>query len=348
MNDNNSSNRPRVIWKNGKCIICPPNDGTGTSGNARKAGEKDAHILTSTKSTREGVRKQNRSTSSNAKASKAQSNTQDALTPREFARSLKYSRGLVVAVIVIALISVTVAVLSVSLSTRDIADYSLDVQNESEHESSAETPIVISEPVTAKEGLAVCIDPGHGFDDVGTSNDELGVYEYEVVLNVGLKLRDKLENAGIKVYMTHDTNEPPPEASEPYLFGMKKRNGLANSLSDVDLYLSIHVDAYFEDPSVSGPRVYHMSDDKGGEGTAEAIAEKLEELDGEEVYVNAMTGMNSYQVLRDSDMPAVLVETGFLSNPEEAASMLTDEWIESIATALADAVIASFENEIIG
>ena len=202
-------------------------------------------------------------------------------------------------------------------------------------------------PIT---GHAVCIDPGHGFDDVGTSNPDLGIYEKDVVLAVGLKLREKLENEGVRVYMTHDTNTPPPESNknEMYLFGMKKRTSYANSLSDVSLYVSIHCDAFFDDTSVQGSRIFYMSDEPTSESVANAVAEALVNAGSEKKpLIKPMTGMDSYQVIRTTDMAAILIETGFISNEDEAKRMMTDEWVDYMAGALADAIIKSLNDKVI-
>ena len=61
-----------------------------------------------------------------------------------------------------------------------------------------------------------------------------------------------------------------------------------------------------------------------------------------------MSGMNSYQVIRNSDMPAVLVETGFVSNPDEAKAMLTDEWTDSMAEMLCESIMTCFKDGSIG
>ena len=281
-------------------------------------------------------------------------NTNDGVSFYDFLSQLKFKRSIVVAVIVIALLSVTVSLLIPLFFTRgnDVDPYGKEKLADTQELETDPVEIIIPDtPITysAVDNVSICIDPGHGFDDVGTSNDELGVYEHEVNLAVALKLRDKLESAGMTVYMTHDTNTPPPDAQTPYLFGMKKRNGLANSLSDVKLFISLHCDAFYEDTTVSGPRVYHMSDDTGGQEVAENIYNSLSELDPDrKVFIKPMSGYNSYQVLRESNMPAVLVEMGFVSNPAEGTAMLTDTWCEAMADAVAEAITDSFEDGAIG
>ncbi len=329
----NVKQRPRVVWKDGKCIIY--------SHEGARDGKVQAPPPQAVKKTEGPVVRRAPVKKTRAEAA--------VTTAPDFLSVIK--KNIVAVVLIFIVLSVIIAVAVTATPGRAEEAGSQEPalpQSGSDVEPIEpinDVPMALSQPDEISGALAVCIDPGHGFDDVGTSNAELGVYEHEIVLAVGLKLRDKLEEAGVKVYMTHDTNEPPPEASKPYLFGMKKRNGMANSLSDVGLYISIHCDAFFEDTTVYGPRVYHMSDDNGGEGVALEIEKELALLKPEkEIQVKAMSGMNSYQVLRESDMPAVLIETGFVSNHDEASAMLTEEWQNDMAQALANAIISAYEN----
>ena len=340
MNENkNCNNRPRVEWKNGKCIIHHPSDKAVI--NERKV------IAQRRPSAVTRINKQNKAAALvHNKSSEKAHYTNDSLLSC-FIEELKRRRSVVSAFLIIVLISVIGAILITTLPA-NISNGNMSAANKNGTDATYgdKHPAAISAQTNYE--FAVCIDPGHGFDDPGTSNDELKVYEHEVVLAVGLKLRDKLENAGIKVYMTHDTNEAPLNAKDQYLFGLSKRNGFANSLSDVGFFISIHCDAYLEDTSVRGARVYHMQRDDVAGSIATKIADELKELGSDaNIPVKAMKGMNSFVVLRDSDMPAVLVETGFVSNPEEATAMLTDKWQDDMAQALADAIIGAYENGIL-
>lgn len=347
MKDNyNNPNRPRVVWKGDKCVIYKP--------------EAQNNSLQNTTAPRQGSREKKSATTATVQrpvkqmarpVSAARTAQEKSPLLSDFLAGLKNKSSFLSAILVIAALSVIVAIAVTTLIPRNVDEVDSEAETETNEatQTEAQVPVTENEVILPDSGeYVVCIDPGHGFDDVGTSNDALGVYEHEVVLAVGLKLREKLEAAGVKVYMTHDTNENPANAPKPYLFGMTKRNGFANTISGVDLFISIHVDAYFEDARVHGPRVYHMDTDTAGGNVAENISLELDELAKDtEVQVKPMHGMNSYQVLRDSDMPAVLVETGFLSNESEAKAMLTDEWRDSMAQALADAIVTSFENKVI-
>ncbi len=334
------SNRPRVEWKDGK-----PVDATNNKRSNQHPAAESKPAQTRVKKTHKRPQK--------AEREYVDDNGTDIL---DFFMSLKNKRHIVIAFFVILALSIGVAAVAVSVADGDLLTVPTEenptemAETETVTEEASEIIPLVDEPDHAGHGHAVCIDPGHGYDDVGTSNTELGVYEKDVVLAVSLKLREKLEAEGVRVYMTHDTNTPPPESDKDklYLFGMKKRTSMANSLSDVSLYISIHCDAFYEDTSVRGSRIFHMSDEPDSESVANAIAESLTNAGSEKTpLVKSMTGMNSYQVLRDTNMAAVLVETGFVSNEDEAKAMLTDDWVDYMAGALADAIVKSFADKVI-
>lgn len=340
------NNRPRVEWKNGK----PTVSATEKKKVTKRPQTRTRTAAASTKKVQKPPQKVERVYENN----NANNNENDII---DFFLSLKHKRHIVVAFIVILALSIIVASIVVSVADGDYLDPPADDIDTNNIKVDAVVPIendgalpVVDKIEHEGHGHAVCIDPGHGYDDVGTSNPELEVYENEVVLRVSLRLRDMLEDQGVKVYMTHDTNTPPPESdkNKQYLLGMKKRTSFANSFSDVSLYISIHCDAFYEDVSVNGSRVFYMAKEADSESVANAVAQALIDAGSEkEPVVKSMSGMDSYQVLRDTSMAAVLVETGFVSNEAEAKNMLTDEWVEYMAGALADAIMKSFENKVI-
>ena len=166
-----------------------------------------------------------------------------------------------------------------------------------------------------------------------------------MTLAIGLKLRDKLLARGYDVVMTHDTNTKPADAPmwEPYLFGLAKRTAYANE-QDPDFYLSIHGDT-FEDKNVQGARVYFQSitgqDNSSITAVAQCFVDALTVALTDAVktpLLKEMADDSAYYVLRNVNMPAVLVEVGFASNPTDAANMLSDAWQDRVAEALANGV----------
>lgn len=329
--------RVRVVWKDGKCIRC-----TDQTPAPRKSAPKVA-------ATRQPAPVQTRA----RRPQSANQNVKFGRNPKkpETNMSIFVCLGLIV------LLSVVIMCMVFPIFNMEMPKFTKDDsarQSESEELTTESvkpivhtTPAVIDDPKPAvNEGYVVCIDPGHGFYDPGTGNEKLNVYEDEVVLRVGFKLREKLEAQGVKVYMTHDTNEIPKGPNQKYILSLSKRNDFANSMSDVDFFISIHCNAFFEDESVKGARIYHMNDDEGGEAVSKAFA-NIYNPDSNFI-VNEMSGMKSYQVIRNSDMPAVLVETGFVSNPDEAKAMLTDEWTDGMAEMLCESIMTCFKDGSIG
>lgn len=271
-------------------------------------------------------------------------------------------RKLAVLICAALLIITTVVLISVALhrSSHDDASLPADdtaptdtVQNPPEttaapkQTAAAET----TAPPAAPKKFTVCIDPGHGYDDPGASTDFLGTHtESDVTLAIGLKLRDKLLARGYDVIMTHETNIRPADApAGQYLFGLAKRTAYANE-NEPDFYLSIHGDT-FEDPNVQGARVYFQSitgnDNSAITAVAQSFVDALTVALTDAVktpLLKEMADDSAYYVLRNVNMPAVLVEVGFASNPTDAENMLNDAWQDRVAEALANGVDRAYGN----
>lgn len=265
-------------------------------------------------------------------------------------------RKLTVLICATLLIITTVVLISVALHRSSHDDTSLPADstptadtNLKPAETTAPQQTTAAEttaPPAAEKKITVCIDPGHGYDDPGATTEFLGQYtESDVTLAIGLKLRDKLLARGYDVVMTHDTNDIPAgtPAGEQYLFGLAKRTAYANE-QDPDFYLSIHGDT-FEDPNVQGARVYFQSitgrDNSAITAVAQCFVDALTVALTDAVktpLLKEMADENAYYVLRNVNMPAVLVEIGFASNPTDAANMLNEAWQDRVAEALANGV----------
>ncbi len=165
-------------------------------------------------------------------------------------------------------------------------------------------------------GHTVILDPGHGGDDLGTVNLEFGLFESEITLSIAERLRDRLVAAGATVCLTRieDINVP-----------LQERASFANE-QDGDVFVSIHLNRY-EDPQVD----YTMAmwgEEQKDRRLAEVLLEELAaELSTPESYAGTLNPLSretarheplDSSLLRLPDMPAVLVEAVFLSNPWEA------------------------------
>ena len=176
----------------------------------------------------------------------------------------------------------------------------------------------------------IVIDPGHGGNDHGASGNMTGTPEDVLNLDVSKKIASELECRGIKVTLTRYTDDAvAPTKKED----MKERRRIMHE-SGADLTVSIHMNK-FRDGSVRGPMVFFTKDDEPSEHLAQHIMQSLcDELS----LALRHTNHGDYYVIRNSEIPAVIVECGFLSNAEEEKLLCTDEYRSRIAHAVADGI----------
>ena len=215
-----------------------------------------------------------------------------------------------------------------------------------------EPPVETQEPEklpSEKKGITICVDPGHGYEDGGTSSEFLGdVLEKDITLSVSMLVKEELELRGFDVILTHDGENFPKASNDDgnNRFKPQERAAYANSLGNsIDYYLSIHCNS-FDSPDVSGLIVYYA--DEAAKGTvgdldiATVISDTIKE-DFEDYKVTLNTF--PYYVIRYTKVPASLIELGFVTNEGDAQKLLDDEWQSKMAISLADALDKYYSNE---
>lgn len=176
-----------------------------------------------------------------------------------------------------------------------------------------------------KDGLAgaqVMIDPGHGGQatgDIGPS----GAIERDICWAIATLVAERLAAAGARVRLSRAEPED-PEPSE--------RARRANEIN-ADLFISIHLNAHPE-TTAEGACAYHFGSSAAGLRLAEALQDRLIALGARDCRVHA----RSYPVLRETRMPAVLIEPAFISNPDEEKRLEDPDHRIAIAEALAHGV----------
>lgn len=199
------------------------------------------------------------------------------------------------------------------------------------------------------KGITICVDPGHGFDDGGTSSELLGdVLEKDITLSVSLKLRDYLEELGFDVIMTHDGTKIPMNSADDgnNKFKPQERTAYANALGNtIDYYISIHCNA-FDTSDVYGSIVFYVDDaTKGTVGDKEIAACINEQIIADFPDSKSHTSVGSYHVIRYTKVPASLIEIGYVTNEGDAQNMLNEEWQDKYAMSLADALDRYYSGE---
>ncbi|MBQ1546511.1 MAG: N-acetylmuramoyl-L-alanine amidase [Clostridia bacterium] len=189
------------------------------------------------------------------------------------------------------------------------------------------------------QGACVLIDPGHGAEDGGAESED-GVIEKDVNLSIALMLRDYLELSGCKVIMTRDDDEIPGQGEtlkDKLHDDFVSRLSMFND-SDVDIVVSIHQNK-FTDPQYSGAQVFYSPNDPNSEHLAVCVRRAFRGLlqpDNDRDIVKA--GSNIY-LLNNCNKPSILVECGFLSNPEEAHLLASEDYQRQAAFAIGCGII---------
>lgn len=158
--------------------------------------------------------------------------------------------------------------------------------------------------------LRVVIDPGHGGEDPGTLGTNTGAQEAHINLEIAKRLQALLESKGAQVIMTRESGDPiAPSKDED----MALRRQIISE-SGQDLTISIHQN-HFEDPSVKGPQVFYKNGSEEGASLASSIQTALN--DGLSIKDPRYEQGSEFYIVKSGTAPAVIVECGFLSNPEE-------------------------------
>ena len=204
---------------------------------------------------------------------------------------------------------------------------------------------------TPQKHLTVCIDPGHGFTDTGTESEFLGAYhEDDITIAVSKKLADDLRELGYDVIMTHDGVTFPKASNDDgnNIFHPNERTSYINSFGDkIDYVVSIHCNS-FDDPSVSGIRVFYYQPSyvTGESEDAKSAAVICDQLESD--FPDAVKPICEHQdlaLVRDTGVTSVLVEMGFATNEADAKNMLDVEWQSKFAKSLADGIDRYFDEK---
>lgn len=183
-------------------------------------------------------------------------------------------------------------------------------------------------------GKKIVIDPGHGGTDPGAVGPT-GKQEKDVTLKVGLKVRDLLQSYGFTVIMTRTGDYRLDENPSTDLL---KRAKVAND-NNADLFVSIHSNS-FSDPSANGTETFYYTSEPIG-STAQKLASSIQgKLVSALGLANRRVEPNNLSVLRNTNMPAVLTELAFISNPKEEALLITNDFQDKAARAIVEGILA--------
>lgn len=178
--------------------------------------------------------------------------------------------------------------------------------------------------------IKICLDPGHGGYDSGAVGPA-GTYEKNVVLPIALKTGKILKDTGIEVVYTRTSDS----VSWPSIVvqDLQTRCDIANN-ANVDYFVSIHANS--AGASANGTETYYSPGSVMGQKLAESIQKEI--ISSTSLYNRGVKTENFY-VLNHTNAPAVLVETGFISNPNEEKLLNSDTFQNTMAEAIARGIM---------
>ena len=184
-------------------------------------------------------------------------------------------------------------------------------------------------------GRTIVVDPGHG--PVGSGAADNGSDEATNVLSMAFKVKSLLEGAGAEVVMTRTTMVFP--GGVPGTEQLSARTALANRVGP-DIFVSIH-NNWYDDPGTRGSMTFYS---RRGDSSAELARSVQDALIASTGAYSHGTEPANYYVVKYTTMPAILVESGFLSNAADAAQDKSDSYQTLVARGIFRGIIAYFAN----
>ncbi|MCT1904861.1 N-acetylmuramoyl-L-alanine amidase [Oceanobacillus sojae] len=171
-------------------------------------------------------------------------------------------------------------------------------------------------------GYHFVIDPGHGGKDPGAIGSE--IYEKTLTLVSAKRLEQKLHDKGASVTFTR--------ADDTYI-SLGQRAAISNS-TDADAFISLHYNSS-EDPDARGVETFYNE--------ASSLANSVQtSLMNHVDLINRGAKQAGFQVLKENKHPAILIELGFISNPDEQKLVQTDSYQENAANGIVEGLEAYF------
>jgi len=182
------------------------------------------------------------------------------------------------------------------------------------------------------DGHVIVLDAGHGGNDPG----KIGVNqanEKDINLQIVLRLKNYLENDGVKVVLTRETDEGLYTAAD----GNKKQADLRRRCeiideAEPDAVVSIHQNSYHEE-AINGAQVFYYKTSVQGKLLAELLQKRFDYVLGDMNRRSAKANEN-YYLLIHTDCPIVIAECGFLSNWQEAERLVDGDYQDKVAWTL--------------
>ena len=181
-------------------------------------------------------------------------------------------------------------------------------------------------------GKTIYIDPGHGGKDSGTTYKN--ILEKDINLIMSKKIEKELTSKGATVYLTRETDKDLSSTTVN-----RKRQDLTNRAklineSNCDMYISIHLN-YISNSKWQGLQIFYNNKNKENELIATKITSYLKDYSSN---IREPKKENIYYMYKQIKVPGILIELGFLSNPNDRYRLTKEEYQDKLAQNIADSI----------
>ena len=187
----------------------------------------------------------------------------------------------------------------------------------------------------------IIIDAGHGGLDGGAVAAD-GTVEKDINLDIALKMNEYLQNLGYSTVLTRDEDISIHDSSagttrQKKVSDLHNRLGIINSTPDC-IFVSVHQN-YYTQSKYSGTQVFYSVNNPDSEKLAQLIQSSVVSLLQPENNRQIKQSGSSIFLLHNSTVPSVLVECGFLSNPQETEKLKNEDYRMQMAQAVCKGII---------
>ncbi len=188
----------------------------------------------------------------------------------------------------------------------------------------------------------IVIDPGHGGVDPGSVGRKTETTESELNLKISLKLYDFLKSSGFNVVLTRSNADG---LYGTYSAGYKKRDMTARKEiilnSNADLVISVHMNS-FTKSTYRGAQVFYNTNNQESQIIANYVQQQFA---NDLPQSDKGTSLGDYFILKCTNIPTILCECGYLSNPEDEALLITEEYQQKVARSIYAGIVNYFNSK---
>lgn len=190
----------------------------------------------------------------------------------------------------------------------------------------------------------IVIDAGHGGEDSGAVADN-GILEKDINLDIAKKLRDMLRATGYKVVMTRDDDNAIYDKNcktlrKKKVSDMKKRVEIVNSDKN-NILVSIHQNK-FEQKQYCGSQIFYSKNNESSLTLAQSVQKSIKNLIQPDNDRELKCANKNIYLLNQANVPAIIVECGFVSNDEELEKLMDENYKLNMAFSIYSGIIATF------